>query len=63
VGITGASSGNPAGPVLSDLVRWRAGVWLRGVIGKSDAVNSAIKEGERTSHPQGAYRLAGFDPA
>ncbi|WP_295381644.1 hypothetical protein [uncultured Pseudacidovorax sp.] len=63
MGITGASSENPAVPVLSDLVRRRAGMLLRLVTGKSDAVDSAIKEGERTSRPQGAYRVAGFDPA
>ncbi|SIQ54574.1 LysR family transcriptional regulator [Pseudacidovorax sp. RU35E] len=45
VGITGASSENPAVPVLSDLVRRRPGMRLRLVIGKSDALDSAVEQG------------------
>ncbi|WP_304305072.1 hypothetical protein [Pseudacidovorax intermedius] len=44
-GITGASSENPAVPVLSDLVRRRPGMRLRRVMGKSDALDSAVEQG------------------
>ena len=46
VGITGASRENQALPVLSDLVRRRPGRRLRLVIGKSDALESAVEQGE-----------------